>query len=1201
MKKLYIIAVLMLLLTTIFASEMVFKVTTETPIIRNEYFSNNMHKLMNPGEPMVAYKSLQILLPQGHVVGDVNLQITRDQSMTVQNIQHAQEPIPISEIDQRATRNTSPNRKIYENNSYYPYQDFEVLGVSRKKGYDIVSIKVYPYRYNPVTNSLKWASEFTLSVNTEYDIETANKQNLFLIANSDVRQELANLVINPQVAYRYQKQMYRHDPILPDPANPFQMIIISGKDQQEVFEDYIDWKHENEITTGFFTVEEIYENYDGVDEPDMIRNFIRDAYKAYSTADTPLEYVILGGDDNIIPIRGMYGTVGNYVDYNMPSDIYYSNLDGCWDANGNGIYGEPDDDVDWYAEIAIGRIPAHTDNQFYRFFEKTYRYVDHNTYSNDIVYMFGENLDNTPTWGGDYKDEIVPIVPDDYRLDRLYERDGTFSPQAVVDVFHEGLGIINHIGHANHFRVFGLSNSRISSLRNTEFGFAYTQGCYPAAFDNATSEEAGAVGQNLTTARGGLFAFIGNTRYGWYRRGTTNGPSQQFDITFFEGLYDEDIRELGHTMNYSKEVLVNQARSYSVMRWIYYQLVLFGDPSIEAKNPLGTFPYIEPVDYVFDDVEGDGDGVVNPGETIHLYVEVANSENWANADQATGTLSVDSDYIEVIHDSTMFGDIPTSDSVNNYNEPFVIKLSENVPYKTYDLQLKLEAIGEGNAVFSKIYQLPMNVTLEQKHWPIRKEKPIEANPIAYDFNNDGHKQIIAPDIQANIYFINSDTTKYKEPVTNREAIWQSTAFDDLTGDGELEIIVSSRRNKITAYTTSGDTLFSYDDCSQVVLTPVVADLNKDGKKQIIALDIDDKLHVLDNEGNAMHGFPIMLSQTAVADLAVADITGDGYKEIIAGTLDGMLQVIRLDGTEAEGFPLDLGDQIIASPIVLPNYDIVTATRHKIFLISAKGDILFAKESPGRVTMEIIAADFNNSHSLEFAYVTNGGYVDIVNRHGESLEGFPYNTGRSFLHPPLAADINGDGYVNLICHSASGVVYGFDKKGQYIDALPFPINRSAISPATIADIDNDGDLEIIFATSTGITVIDYKLAHGHKLPWTTYRANIQRTGFYGEDESLSVQDQDIPIVTTLNQNYPNPFNPTTRINFAVGNDVHTKLEVYNIRGQLVKTLVHEPLQKGHHSVLWNGVNNNSSQVGSGVYFYRLQAGEEIINRKMMLIK
>lgn len=1201
MKELTILTAILMLLAAISANEMVFEMTTESPLIRDENFENSMHKLMHPGEPMVAYKSLQILLPQGHKLSDAELIINRDHKKTVSNIKHAQNPVPISEMGDRPTRETLPNRKIYENNAYYPYRDYEVLGVSRKKGYDILSINVYPYRYNPVSNNLKWASDYSLTVRTEYDSETANEQNLFLITSSNVRQELANIVVNPELAYHYQKQMYRHDPLLPDPANPFQMIIISGKAQEEVFSDFIDWKFEQDITTGFFTVEEIYDNYEGVDNPDKIRNFIRDAYKTYSGTETPLEYVILGGDDNIIPIRGMYGTVGNYVDYNMPSDIYYSNLDGCWDANENGVYGEPDDEVDWYAEVALGRIPAYSDSQFLRFFEKTYRYVDYNTFTNDIAYMIGENLDRTPTWGGDYKDEIVPLIPDDFRIDRLYERDETFSSQAVVDAFHEGLGIINHIGHANYFTVFGLNNSRIASLRNTEFGFAYTQGCFPAAFDNATSEESGAVGQNLTTARGGLFAFIGNTRYGWYRRGTTDGPSQQFDITFFEGLFAEDIRELGHTMNYSKEALVNQARLYSVMRWIYYQLVLFGDPSVEVKTPLGTFPYIEPVKVVFDDVEGDVDGVVNPGETIHLYVEVANSEDWADADRAAGTLYSDSEFIEIMHDSTMFGYIPTSDSVNNFNEPFVIKIDENIPYKTYDLQLKLEAVGENDAVFSKIYPLPMRVTLEQKHWPLRKERPVEANPIAYDFNNDGYKQIIAADVHANISFINSDTTKYKGTISNREAVWQSTAFADITGDGELEIIVSSRRNKVTAYNTRGDTLFVYDDCSQVVLTPVVADLNQDGSKEIIALDIDKKLHVMDNEGNPLYDFPVLLAQTAVADLAVADITGDGYQEIIAGTLDGMLQVIRLDGSAAEGFPLDLGDQVIAAPIVLHNYDIVTATREKVFLISAKGDVLFAKETSGRVTMEVIAADFNNSNSLEFGYVTSRGVVDIVNRNGESLEGFPVNVGSSFMHPPLAADINGDGYVNLICHTANGTVYGFDKKGQYIDALPFPINRSATSPATIADIDNDGDLDIIIATTTGMTVVDYKQTHGEKLPWLTYRGNIQRTGFYGEDESLNADAPIIPVTTALSQNYPNPFNPATKIDFSLGMDVHTTLEVYNIRGQLVKTLVDEPLSQGNHSVIWNGVNTGGRQVGSGVYFYRLQVGEETLHRRMMLIK
>ncbi len=96
--------------------------------------------------------------------------------------------------------------------------------------------------------------------------------------------------------------------------------------------------------------------------------------------------------------------------------------------------------------------------------------------------------------------------------------------------------------------------------------------------------------------------------------------------------------------------------------------------------------------------------------------------------------------------------------------------------------------------------------------------------------------------------------------------------------------------------------------------------------------------------------------------------------------------------------------------------------------------------------------------------------------------------------------------------------------------------------------------------------------------------------------------EIPEITnSLRGNYPNPFNPTTRISFSIAQTVQVKLDVFNLKGQLVKTLVREKLDSGNHSVQWNGDDNSGKAVGSGIYFYRLQAGNFTQTQKMVLIK
>ncbi|MBW6513476.1 MAG: T9SS type A sorting domain-containing protein [Candidatus Syntrophosphaera sp.] len=98
------------------------------------------------------------------------------------------------------------------------------------------------------------------------------------------------------------------------------------------------------------------------------------------------------------------------------------------------------------------------------------------------------------------------------------------------------------------------------------------------------------------------------------------------------------------------------------------------------------------------------------------------------------------------------------------------------------------------------------------------------------------------------------------------------------------------------------------------------------------------------------------------------------------------------------------------------------------------------------------------------------------------------------------------------------------------------------------------------------------------------------------------DSTVPtIARMLLQNYPNPFNPETTIGFDLPQAGKTNLSIYNVKGQLVKTLVDGDLGFGRHSVVWNGTDNGGNSVSSGLYFYRLSSGGHTESRRMMLLK
>jgi len=96
---------------------------------------------------------------------------------------------------------------------------------------------------------------------------------------------------------------------------------------------------------------------------------------------------------------------------------------------------------------------------------------------------------------------------------------------------------------------------------------------------------------------------------------------------------------------------------------------------------------------------------------------------------------------------------------------------------------------------------------------------------------------------------------------------------------------------------------------------------------------------------------------------------------------------------------------------------------------------------------------------------------------------------------------------------------------------------------------------------------------------------------------------LPKVFSLAQNSPNPFNPATTISYSVpeGASVHVTLKVYNIRGTLVRTLVDVVREPGRYTVFWDGTDEAGRQVSSGVYFYRMIAGDFVQTRKMVLLK
>ena len=151
-----------------------------------------------------------------------------------------------------------------------------------------------------------------------------------------------------------------------------------------------------------------------------------------------------------------------------------------------------------------------------------------------------------------------------------------------------------------------------------------------------------------------------------------------------------------------------------------------------------------------------------------------------------------------------------------------------------------------------------------------------------------------------------------------------------------------------------------------------------------------------------------------------------------------------------------------------------------------------------------------------------------------------------------------------------------------------------------EADEEIVLNVIFTPfRSAIAIAGLAIGHSHPGLIT---AIVSLTGRVLIDTDID-DTVDVPLVTALLGNFPNPFNPSTTIRFEVQGSRFVKIEVYDIRGRLVRILLDgsKGFEAGRHSVVWDGRDDNGVQVGSGVYLYRMRAGGYEAVRRMVLMK
>jgi len=574
-----------------FDAPVIEKVTVEN-IVYDRVILKGASSLGDFGEPVLPVKEIKVLIPYEYNVGDISINTGKIVKI---GSNFLVEPGKKEQTFSQKTSISSYNKNndIYTSENQYPGKLIEKVGTYCFRGYQILILTIHPVQYKPATGEIFYYDSIDISIEVIKDTKLSINQ-LFRGVEKD-KTEIIKKIDNPEILNTY-----------PDAnielIDSYDLLIITIDDFKADFESLGHIHELRGISTIVKTLSDI-----GSNDPADIRNFTRDAYN-----DWGIEYVLIGGDFDIVPARMLWVSsgVGAYTD--MPSDLYYACLDGPYNYDGDDKWGEPRDgedggDVDLIAEVYIGRACVGNSLEVDHFIYKTASYIHTDDPYQDDVIMVGELLwDPPPTWGGDYMDELingtnahgyttVGFDPEVYNIETLYDRDwvdNDWPKSEIIDRINNNIHIINHLGHSWYNYNMKMNNDNAYNLTNDKFCFMYSQGCDNGGFDDPYGYDCIAEYFTIKTDHG-AFATVANARSGWGVVGSTDGASHRYHREFWDAIFNESIIQLSKANQDSKEDNLYRING-NCMRWCYYQLNLLGDPTLDFFNHETNLPPAKP-------------------------------------------------------------------------------------------------------------------------------------------------------------------------------------------------------------------------------------------------------------------------------------------------------------------------------------------------------------------------------------------------------------------------------------------------------------------------------------------------------------------------------------------------------------------------------------------------------------------------------
>jgi subtilisin family serine protease len=665
------------------------------------------------------------------------------------------------------------------------------------------------------------------------------------------------------------------------------------------------------------------------------------------------------------------------------------------------------------------------------------------------------------------------------------------------------------------------------------------------------------------------------------------------------------------------------------------RLMLTADP-IDEQNPnyidkLGTgrvnaytatmydkIPNISLESFSISELSGDNDSVPNPGDTVKLTMTLTNPFTgigifWTDATQVEGRIRTNYPGVTIIDSVSVFGLNGTvfGGSQETNQTPFVFSTIAGLPSEAIPFELVVTANPDSDYPFNRTYPFDVKLSLVQQGWPQDTYGATPGSPILVDLNGDGFREVVYADQSGKVNAYNYSKTAQMPgfPVDLGSNTLGSIAMGKSQSSNNPFFAVNLNNNSVTAFSHTGQILFNNALGANVRGGAVIAKLNQNEGDKIFTITQNGNLHVFNQDGSYVSGYPTNIGGAYFTAPSAADINGDGNMEIVACSMNGTLNVISLNtGENIAGFPVTLvgGSQ---NPVIItdisgngngnPEIFITTSANGTLYAISKTGSIRVERSIGGNIRTNPVIADVNGDGNKEIIVITANGGVYIMDNAGNDLPGTPFTINANVESAPVVARFDRSNMAGIIFGDSNGYLHSVRVDGTESANFPIKFGSSIKVSAAITDLDNDGDIEIVFPDNENLYVVDIKRS-AQSYDWTCYTGNYSRNGFI--DGTVSNEDNLTPVVETeLLGAFPNPFNPTTVINFNLKNAAKVSLDIYNQKGQKVHTLVDGNLPAGSHSYVWDGVDNKGNQVASGMYLYRMKSGKYSNTKKMILMK